>query len=72
MQEICTRYNIINYVINGDVVDVNGDVSLSFGNLTELPLKFGIVTGNFDCSHNNITSLIGAPTHVSKNFYCDR
>lgn len=37
---ICKRYGIENYTINGDVIDVNGNVSLSHEKLTKLPLKF--------------------------------
>jgi len=36
----------------------------------KLPVKFGIVTGNFYCTHNNLTSLEGAPTQVGGFFYC--
>jgi hypothetical protein len=38
--------------------------------LTKLPLKFGKVTGWFDCSHNQLTSLEGCPTSVGGNFWC--
>ena len=33
-------------------------------------VKFGVVTGDFSCSHNTIKSLKGAPQKVGGNFYC--
>ena len=38
--------------------------------ITELPLKFGIVTGYFYCGDNKLTTLEGAPYSVSSRFYC--
>ena len=41
--------------------------------LTKLPdLKDVIVTGNFYCDRNNLTSLEGASKFVGDHFYCDR
>jgi hypothetical protein len=72
IKEICRQYKIINYTINSDgSIDVDGDVDLSDYNLTELPLKFNIVSGYFDCSYNKLTSLDGCPNHVGGHFYCD-
>jgi hypothetical protein len=58
--------------INSDtnLIDVNGNVSMSRMNLTKIPVKFGKVTGNFDCHENELTSLVGAPQLVGGNFYC--
>ena len=70
IKEICEKYQIKNYTINGDTVDVNGDVDLSKKRLTKLPLKFGIVTGDFYCSYNELTSLEGAPEKVGGYFSC--
>ena len=68
--KLCKRYKIENYTIKDDgTVDVDSDVNLNKKKLTELPLKFGIVTGFFKCSYNKLTSLKGAPTKV--NFYFD-
>jgi hypothetical protein len=36
-------------------VDVNGDVNLFNRKLSKIPLKFGRVTGNFNCQNNNLT-----------------
>lgn len=47
---------IKNYTINDDlIVDVNGDVTLSFKKLKTIPVQFGVLKGNFNCS---ILSLI--------------
>jgi len=33
-------------------------------------VKFGVVTGIFDCSNNSLTSLVGAPQEVGVSFFC--
>ena len=50
-----------------------GDVDLSNLYLKRLPdiLKDITVSGNFNCSDNKLTSLVGAPTNVDGNFYCN-
>ena len=68
---ICMEYEIENYTINSDgSIDVNGDVHLYNMILTEIPLKFGKVTGSFNCSSNYLTSLKGSPTEVGVSFDC--
>ena len=69
--EICSKYNIRNYTINEDgSIDVDGNVNLSFKKLTELPLNFNKVTGDFSCTHNELTTLKGSPKYVGLDFYC--
>ena len=69
---ICKQYGIINYTVNDDgSIDVNGDVNLSWYKLTELPLSFNKVTGDFYCSHNVLTSLKGSPKWVGGYFSCE-
>ena len=59
------------WVINSDgEVDVDGNVNMSYMNLMEIPVKFGSVSGYFDCSRNNITSLEFSPTSVGYNIDC--
>jgi hypothetical protein len=71
IDKICKKYNIQNYTINPDgSIDVNGHVLLGKQKLTELPLKFNIVSGDFYCYINNLTSLDGSPTYVGGNFNC--
>ena len=64
-------YDIINYTFNDDgSIDVNENVDLSHRRLTKLPIKFRNVTGYFDCSNNNLTSLEGCPVTIGGSFYC--
>ena len=69
---ICKNHDIINYTINDDgTVDVDGSVYLDYCELTKLPLKFGTVTGWFNCSKNNLTTLEGSPKTVYGSFTCN-
>jgi hypothetical protein len=58
--------------INPDTgfVDVDGCIYMSNMGLNEIPLKFGELTGDFDCSDNKLISLEGAPKLVNGYFYC--
>ena len=69
--KICEQYGIKNWSINKDgLVDVDGSVRLNYRNLTKLPLRFGIVTGDFYCRDNKLTTLEGAPKEVGGGFFC--
>jgi hypothetical protein len=69
---ICKKYGITNYIVNPDgSIDVDGDVDLSFNDLTEFPLRFNRVDGDFRCNNNNLTSLKGCPRWVGGYFDCD-
>jgi len=71
IDSICKKYHIENYTINPNgSVDVDGDVSLSNYRFAKLPLKFGRVSGYFDCSDNKLTTLEGVPSYVGGDFYC--
>jgi len=71
IDNLCKQYNIKNYTINDDgVIDVNGDVNLYLGQLETLQLTFNVVSGNFYCTENELTSLIGCPKEVSGDFRC--
>lgn len=71
VKEICEEYRIKNWSINSEgLVDVDGGVYLSVKGLTKIPLKFGNVTGDFDCNDNLLTSLEGSPREVGGSFYC--
>lgn len=56
------------------LVDVEGDVQLSgkLGELTQLPVRFGKVDGNFNCSDNKLLGLDGSPKTVGGYFSCDK
>jgi len=71
VESICKKYGIENYTINEDgTVDVDGGVDLSEKGLTKLPLKFGKVTGYFDCSNNQLKTLKGGPNYVGDAYFC--
>ncbi len=71
--DLCTKYNIKNYHINPDgTLDVDGHVKMWQDELTELPLSFNIVTGNFTVNNNKLTTLKGCPREVGKNFGCNK
>ena len=60
-----------NYYFNGNgECCTTGSVKLRGKQLTKIPVKFGKVKGNFDCSDNQLTSLENAPSEVGGNFYC--
>jgi hypothetical protein len=71
IEQICRELNISNFTINDDfTVDVNGNVDLSGKGLTEIPLQFNRVEGDFNVSHNKLTSLKNSPTFcMSYNCY---
>jgi hypothetical protein len=71
IESICKKFGIKNWTLNEDgSIDVDGNVDLYFKRLNKLPLKFRNVSGYFDCSHNNLTSLEGSPKSVSGGFNC--
>ena len=51
------------------VVHVAGNVRLK-SQLSQLPVQFGHVDGEFHCQSKNLTSLQSAPLHVGGDFYC--
>lgn len=59
------------YIINNDgTIDVDGDVSVRYSNLKRLPLKFGTIYGDFNCSNLKLNNLKGSPSYISGNFVC--
>jgi hypothetical protein len=53
------------------LVDVQGSFDCSGRNLKSLVgIQFGMVTGNFTCNNNLLTSLVGAPQKVGGGFNC--
>ncbi|EKM7654149.1 hypothetical protein PVE54_001075 [Salmonella enterica] len=64
------KLNIINYTIHEDlVVDVHQHVRLEYCK-SFIPVKFGIIHGDFDCSDLDLTSLKGSPREVYGDFNC--
>ncbi len=71
IHDICMKYNIENYSINTDgSIDVNDDVNIYKRGLSKIPLKFNKVSGYFNCSNNNLTTLEGCPKKVDGFFDC--
>ena len=69
---IMAELRIIDYTINpGGSIDVNGNVVIP-NHMTEIPVQFGTVNGNFNCSHTKITSLKGSPREVGGDFWCSK
>jgi hypothetical protein len=62
-----------NYTICDDgSVDVDGTVDISFKNLKKIPVQFGIIKGDFNCSNNKLDSLKGSPHSVGVSFFCHK
>lgn len=60
------EHGVKSYRVNEDLsIDVIGNVNLSKKNFTNIPVKFNIVKGNFDCSHNMLTEILFAPVKVN-------
>ena len=56
-----------------DRIDIEGDFNCSWAGLKDFSeVKFGKITGHFDCSDLGLTSLIGAPEEVGKDFNCSK
>ena len=71
IHDICKQYKITNYTINDDgSIDVDGNVDLWNKKLTELPIIFNRVTGNFNCGYNKLTTLKGSPSWIGGWFSC--
>ena len=53
-------------------VDVNGDIAIWSDDLIDkkFPIKFGYVSGNFNCSNINVKTLEGCPIEVGRDFNC--
>jgi hypothetical protein len=52
------------------LVDVEGDVDFHLKKIESIPVRFGVVSGFFNCSSNKLTSLVGAPQKVGRDFNC--
>lgn len=73
IEAICHVHKIKDYIINEDEsVDVNGNVRLLGIRNGKIPLKFRNVSGDFNCSNNNLTSLEGSPQSVGEDFDCSQ
>ena len=70
IEQSLNDFKIKNYEIiqeNGKfIVNVDGNVKLNNRNLNKIPFNFGVVSGNFDCDNNQLTSLEGVPREVGE------
>lgn len=64
------NYELIEDREYGYTVNVGESVYLYSRKLKFIKVKFNIISGNFDCSDNNLISLYGAPSKVYGNFSC--
>ena len=66
------EFEISQYTINDNLtVDVNDHVDISYCDLKKIPIQFGVINGSFNCSHNKLTTLKGAPQDLV-NMYCEK
>ena len=70
IEKVCKNLGIGDFQIVDGLVNVDGDVNISYMGLTKIPVKFGRVDGDFSCYNNQLTSLEGAPTSVEGYFDC--
>ena len=71
IHDICNEYDINNYSINPDgSIDVDGNVDLTYRDLTKIPIKFNKVSGWFKVSFNNLESLENSPIEIGRHFHC--
>jgi len=70
IDSVCEKYRIKKYSINSNgSIDVDGDVDLSIMKLTELPIKFNNVSGDFGCNDNYLSNLEGCPKIVGGDLF---
>ncbi len=59
------------YTIREDgLIDVKSGVKIIGNKICRLPLKFGTVTGDFNCKGNGLKTLKGSPKFVGGSFNC--
>lgn len=73
-EKIATWLNwarIKKYTITDDlIVNVDGDVNIPYLEEQVLPVSFGTVKGNFNCSQTNLKTLQGCPKIIAQDFNC--
>jgi hypothetical protein len=67
----CLKLGIYHFTVNDDgSVDVDTDVNIRMKSLKRIPIKFGRVSGCFNCGWNQLTTLKGCPDEVGGLFAC--
>jgi hypothetical protein len=69
LDDVCYEYWKLN---STGEVDVDGSVNIRNKGLTEIPVKFGRVEGDFNCSYNKLTTLKNCPNVIGDwlGLYC--
>jgi hypothetical protein len=71
IQKWLDEMEVKNYTINNDLtVDVNDDVKFHSKSLSQLPVQFGVVNGDFAIWNCELESLKGCPHKVMGKFNC--
>jgi hypothetical protein len=71
IKDWCENLNIQKYTINSNgTVDVDYWVDIRQKDLDILPIKFGIITGEFNCQDNKLVTLKGCPRKIGGDFHC--
>ena len=66
-----SRYHYWEFDQSTGLVNVKGSFDCSWGDRTDFKgVRFGVVSGSFNCEGNRITSLDGAPMEVKGSFNC--
>lgn len=67
------RYQPDSYTIHADLsVSVHRDLSFEAMGFSEFPFQIIEVEGNFNCSRNQLKSLVGGPLIVTQKYDCSR
>ena len=69
IQDLVDRFNL--YQDSNGLWNCDGSVKLNSTGFARLPLRFGVVKGDFNCVDNKLTTLEGAPQSVGGVFRCD-
>jgi hypothetical protein len=71
IEDWCEKFNIKYYDITEEgFINVNNDANISYRELYIIPIKFGIVTGDFHCYSNKLLILNGSPKSLGGSFIC--
>ena len=71
IEDWLNKMRITDYCINANLfVDINNNINISLKGLTKIPIKFGKIKGDFNCSVNELTSLKGCPEFIDGDFDC--
>ncbi len=69
LKTVCSKPNRWRVNKRTNRIDVDVNVNMFNMHLTEIPVKFGRVMGDFNCSCNNLTTLENFPTYVKGSLF---